>query len=73
MLKKAGYNEKAFSSHGLCAGGLTFTEQARVPREMITLLGDWQSNAYERYLENPTKGREAVGLLMHRTILDLGF
>ena len=39
---------------------------------MIKLLGDWQSNAYGRYLENPTKGHEAAGLLMHKTIMELG-
>ena len=40
--------------------------------EMIKLLGDWKSNVYERYLENPKEGREAAGLMMRRTILQLG-
>ena len=66
-LNKAGYEAKQFLSHGLRAGGATWADQSGVPHEMIKLLGDWRSNAYLRYLENPTKSREAARLLMRET------
>ena len=71
-LEKAGYAKDEFSSHSFRSGGATFASRSGVLYEVIKMLGDWHSSAYERYLESPIETREAAGLLMRQTIMQLG-
>ena len=71
-LKAVGYEPSTFGSHGLRSGGATWASMSGVPPDMIKLLGDWKSDAYVKYVENPTQSRKAAGLLMRQTILQLG-
>ena len=75
VLKKAGYREKAFSSHSMRRGSATFAHRAGVPKELIQVHGDWASDAYKRYLEYPVEIRALVSFKMRNKILEsnLGF
>ena len=50
-LHKAGYPSLKFSGHSFRRGGATCAFRAGVPGELIQLHGDWQSDAYLRYLD----------------------
>jgi hypothetical protein len=43
-------NVKLYSSHSLRRGGATWAFQCGVSPDLIKLQGDWQSNAYLRYI-----------------------
>ena len=72
-LKRAGYEASEFSSHSLRAGGVTWVSRTGVPLDMIKILGNWKSDAYERYIENPTQKQEEAGLLMRKAIMKKGW
>ena len=50
-LAEAGYPAASFSGHSFRRGGASFALQCGLPVELIKLQGDWNSNAYERYLQ----------------------
>jgi hypothetical protein len=50
-LHKLGMNPSQYSGHSLRRGGATFALQSGVSGEVIKLLGDWRSDAYQTYLD----------------------
>ena len=50
MLAEVGENPAYYSSHSFRRGGATFAHSVGVPAQLIKLMGDWHSDAYERYL-----------------------
>ena len=50
-LVKLGINPSLISGHSFRRGGASFSMQCGIPSELIKLQGDWNSNAYERYLD----------------------
>ena len=50
LVKQIGLNPDDFSSHSFRRGGSTFAFKAKVPADLIQLLGDWRSDAYKKYL-----------------------
>ena len=50
LVKQIGLNPDDFSSHSFRRGGSTFAFKAKVPADLILLLGDWRSDAYKKYL-----------------------
>ena len=49
-LSMLGYNPKSYSGHSFRRGGCSFAFSLGIPPLVIKLLGDWKSNAYERYV-----------------------
>ena len=64
LLQEAGYRSELFSSHSFRRGGATFAFQSLVPDQLIKLQGDWQSDAYQRYLDFSLVDRSTVFLQM---------
>ena len=64
LLKEAGYEAGLFSSHSFRRGGATFAFQSSVPDLLIKLQGDWQSDAYQKYLDFSLVDRSTVFLHM---------
>ena len=50
-LDKCGLESLRTSGHSFRRGGATFALQCGVPSDYFKLLGDWKSNAYERYFD----------------------
>ena len=50
LLKLSGINADKYSGHSFRRGGATAAFKAGVPAELIKLHGDWQSEAYLKYL-----------------------
>ena len=69
LLKRAGYDEKAFSSHSMCRGSVCFAHHAGVPAGLIQVHGGWRSDAYKDYLDYPLEVRAVVSLKMREKIL----
>ena len=68
-LKRAGYNQKLFSSHSMRRGGTEFAHRSGVPESLIKIQGDWSSDAYKRYLQFPVQFRALVNLRMREKIV----
>lgn len=51
LLTKAGIVGGQYSGHSFRWGGASFLLQVGVPGEMIKVMGDWRSDAYQRYLD----------------------
>ena len=52
-LKDLGRITEAYSTHSLWRGGATFAAAAGVPRNVIQEVGDWKSDAVDKYISNP--------------------
>ena len=52
-LIQIGRNPKAFSSHSARRGGATYLSQCGVSKDLIKLIGDWRSDAVDRYIAIP--------------------
>ena len=72
LLKKAGYQEKAFSSHSIRRGSVLWAHCSGVPNSLIKVHGGWASDAYKRYLTFPIEVRAVVGLKMREAIQKAG-
>lgn len=59
-LKDLGYPAGKYSGHSFRRGGATFGLQCGLPVSLIKLQGDWNSNAYERYLQPSFELRKQV-------------
>ena len=68
-LRKAGYKERAFSSHSMRWGGASFTYRSGVPENLIQVHWDWASDAFKNYLDFPIALRALVSLKMRNRIL----
>ena len=44
-------NSHDYSGHSFRRGGATWAFAAGLPADMIRLMGDWRSNAYQRYID----------------------
>ena len=51
LLGSAGLNSHEYSGHSFRRGGATWAFAAGLPADMIRLMGDWRSNAYQRYID----------------------
>ena len=59
-LADLGFPADQFSGHSFRHGGAQFGLQCGLPVELIKLQGDWNSNAYERYLQPSFSLRQKV-------------
>ena len=59
-LSDLGYPASKFSGHSFRRGGASFGLQCGLPTDLIKLQGDWNSNAYERYLQPSFELRKQV-------------
>lgn len=59
-LRGLGYPASKFSGHSFRRGGASFALQCGLPTDLIKLQGDWNSNAYERYLQPSFELRKQV-------------
>lgn len=56
-LAQAGINPPDYSGHSFRRGGASLAFDCNLPPDYIKLLGDWRSNAYQRYLEPSTPAK----------------
>ena len=68
-VKQLGLDAGLFSSHSLCRGGAQWGAQSGIPHRVIKLLGDWKSQAYERYLIMMLQERYDAMLLFNMSML----
>ena len=73
LLKEAGYNQMAFSSHSMHRGSVCFAHRVGVPEGLIKIHGGWLSDAYHDYLDYPLEVRAVVALKMREKILKTKF
>ena len=59
-LRDLGYPASKYSGHSFRRGGASFAPQCGLPSDLIKLQGDWNSNAYERYLQPSFELRKQV-------------
>ena len=71
VLKKAGYREKAFSSHSMRRGSVVWAFWSGVPESLIKVHGNWSSDVYKQYLEFQVEIRALVSLKMRQKIMQL--
>ncbi len=58
LICKVGLNPRQYSGHSLWRGGATFAMAAGVSADLIQLLGDWKSSAYQGYLDLSLQQRQ---------------
>jgi len=46
-------NCNQYNSHSFCIGTAATAAQANIPEAYMKMLGRWQSDAYQRYIETP--------------------
>ena len=63
-LADLGFPADHYSGHSFRRGGAQFALQCGLPVELIKLQGDWNSNAYERYLQPSYDLRRKVACTM---------
>lgn len=63
-LKAMGVDPRKYSGHSFRRGGATFALQCGLPVDLIKIQGDWNSNAYERYLQPSLDMRKRVASTM---------
>ena len=68
----AGYDNSLFSSHSLRRGGVQWAAQSGIPHHVIKLLGDWKSQAYERYLNMTLQERYDAMLIFNMSAIITG-
>ena len=59
-LSALGHPANKYSGHSFRRGGASFGLQCGLPTDLIKLQGDWNSNAYERYLQPSFELRKQV-------------
>lgn len=67
-IDKIGLNSSKFSTHSFRRGGSTLLFRAKVPADMIQLMGDWRSDAYKRYLAYTLEDKIQVSKVMGKHI-----
>ena len=68
LVKKAGYDNTAFSSHSLRRGESLWAFRSGVLDSLIQVQGDWTSDAYKRYFSFPVELHTIVNLKMCKAI-----
>ena len=64
LLAQAGADPSCFSGHSFRRGGATFARDAGVPDNIIKAMGDWQSEAWQRYIAATDRLRERAAELL---------
>ena len=60
ILSEFGVTSTLYGTHSFRRGGATFALEAGVPLDIISLLGDWKSDAMFLYLHMPLSQRLAA-------------
>ena len=68
LMKKAGYDSSAFSSHSLRRGGSLWAFRSGVLDSLIQVQGDWTSDSYKRYFSFAIEVRAVVNMKMRKAI-----
>ena len=68
-VKAIGMDPRLFSTHSFRRGGATLAFRAGIAGETIKILGDWQSEAYQVYLECPIAMKAAASDLFRKAVL----
>ena len=68
VLKKAGYDATAFSSHSIRRGAVLWAYRSGVPESLIKVQGDWLTDCYKRDMTFPLEVRAVVNLKMCKAI-----
>ena len=63
-LAACGLPANSYSGHSLRRGGASYALECGLPVDLINLQGDWNSNAYERYLHPSLNLRKKVSCTM---------
>ena len=53
LLEKVGCDPSEYGAHSLRRGGASWAFRCGLPADVIKILGDWRSQAYQAYLEIP--------------------
>jgi len=68
-IRQIGLNAALFSTHSFRRGGASLAFKAGISGDTIKILGDWQSEAYQVYLECPIEVKAAASDLFRRAVL----
>ena len=58
LVRKAGGDPSVYGTHSLRRGGATWALKCGLSSDVIKLLGDWKSNAYQVYLDVPLREKQ---------------
>lgn len=65
ILQKLGVDQKAYAGHSFRRGGASWAYHVDIPVDTIRQIGDWKSNAYQRYIcENKDSLLKAVSIMV---------
>ena len=67
-VEQVGYEKTLFSSHSLRRGGAQWAAQCGISHHVIKLIGDWKSQAYERYLNMTLQERYDAMLIFNMSM-----
>ena len=70
-LCSAGLKPTQYSGHSFCRGGATYAFRCGAPVELISLQGDWSSDAVLLYIAQPLERRISVAHLIAQDIVSL--
>lgn len=57
FLSQVGVSPKDYGSHSFRRGGASFALEAGIPLDVISIMGDWKSDAVYLYLQMPVSQR----------------
>jgi len=69
LLNQVGVDPAFFSGHSFRRGGATFARDAGVPDEIIKAMGDWLSEAWQRYIAATDRLRERAADLLSIAVM----
>ena len=70
-LTHAGLKDTQYSGHSVRRGGATYAFRCGAPVELISLQGDWSSDAVLLYIAQPLEWRIVVAHLIAQNITSL--
>ena len=68
-IRLIGLDSRLFSTHLFRRGGATLAFKAGITGDTIKILGDWQSEAYQVYLECPLEVKAATSDMFRKAVL----
>ena len=68
-IRGIGLDSRLFSTHSFRRGGASLAFKAGISGDTIKVLGDWQSEAYQVYLECPLEVKAAASDLFRKAVL----
>ena len=69
LISSTGRSGKAYSSHSLRRGGATYLASVGVSKELIKLMGDWKSDAVDKYIHVSLESKVQVAQKIRQAIL----